>query len=84
SWCGQARLRGHESFLELNNKKIEEYKSIQAVIARLVEELEELKSSNTNTAERMSPEEIQELKDRHEHHTRTDERKCLFNYCLIL
>ncbi|QOV08051.1 putative SbcC protein [Pseudomonas phage vB_PaeM_kmuB] len=69
----QVKVDGYESFLELNNKKIEEYKSIQAVIARLVEELEELKSSNPNTAERMPPEEIQELKDRHEHHTRIAE-----------
>lgn len=60
------KIESYSEFTDIYNKKVNEFKSLEAVVARLVEELENLKISNPNTIDKITPEEINELKLQHE------------------
>lgn len=62
---GSVRVAGRDGYLEQVNAQQQEYRAVQAVVDHLVEELEKMRQSTPQTMDRMTPEEIQALRDQH-------------------
>lgn len=62
------RIKGAGEFNKRSNENIAQLQAHQAVIDRLIEELEMVKATTPDQIEKVSPEEIQELKDRLREH----------------
>lgn len=62
---GAVCVTGRDGYQSQVNAQQQEYRAVQAVVDHLVEELEKLRSSTPQSVDRMSPEEIQALRDQH-------------------
>lgn len=62
------RVKDKGEFARLSNERLSKVQSSQAVIDRLVEELEMVKATTPDQVEKISPEDIQELRDRLNEH----------------
>jgi DNA repair exonuclease SbcCD ATPase subunit len=71
---GSVRVSGRDEHRSLISEQVAEYTGVQHVVDRLIEELESLLNTNTQTAERITPAELQALKDEHTEHLRHAEQ----------
>lgn len=62
------RVKDKGEFADLSNERLSKVKASQAVIDRLIEELEMVKATAPEQVEKVSPEDIQELRDRLREH----------------
>jgi energy-coupling factor transporter ATP-binding protein EcfA2 len=72
-------VSGRDQYNEQVSQRLGEYRTVQAVVDRLVEELENLKATVPSNVDRPTPEQIKELQERHKEYL--DEAEYQLSMC---